>query len=121
MGTKNIYERFVWFDNQVRGRKYPNATSLAGAFEISAKTAQRDIDFMRDRLLCPLDYDPGQKGYCYDDERFSLQDISGGTIGHEIPVSEAWLFRNEEAFESVKRGIKDVCKGKISKLNLKSL
>jgi hypothetical protein len=23
MGTKNIYERFVWFDNQVRARKYP--------------------------------------------------------------------------------------------------
>jgi len=49
MGIKNIYERFVWFDNQVRAQKYPNATSLAEQFEISAKTAQRDIDFMRDR------------------------------------------------------------------------
>jgi hydrogenase maturation factor len=47
MGAKNIYERFVWFDNQVRARKYPNATSLAEQFEISAKTAQRDIDFDR--------------------------------------------------------------------------
>ena len=104
MGTKNIYERFVWFDNQVRGQKYPNATSLADQFEISTKTAQRDIDFMRDRLLCPLDYDSSQKGYYYDDETFSLpmvylsseelsalliarkmlQDISGGSIGHEI-------------------------------------
>ena len=104
MGIKNIYERFVWFDNQVRVRKYPNATTLSEQFEISAKTAQRDIDFMRDRLLCPLDYDPSQKGYCYDDETFSLpmvylsseelsalliarkmlQDISGGSIGDEI-------------------------------------
>ncbi len=104
MGTKNIYERFVWFDNQVRARKYPNATSLAGAFEISTKTAQRDIEFMRDRLLCPLCYDASQKGYCYDDDTFSLpmvylssgelsalliakkmlQDISGGYIGDEI-------------------------------------
>jgi len=104
MGTKNIYERFVWFDNQVRARKYPNATSLSEQFEISAKTAQRDIDFMRDRLLCPLDYDSSRKGYCYDDETFSLpmvylsseelsallivrkmlQDISSGSIGHEI-------------------------------------
>ncbi|MGO8991143.1 MAG: helix-turn-helix transcriptional regulator [bacterium] len=104
MGVKNIYERFVWFDNQVKARKYPNATSLAGAFEISTKTAQRDIDFMRDRLLCPLDYDSSQKGYCYDDDTFSLpmvylsseelsalliarkmlQDISGGSIGGEI-------------------------------------
>jgi len=104
MGAKNIYERFVWFDNQVRVRKYPNATSLSEQFEISAKTAQRDIDFMRDRLLCPLDYNSSQKGYYYDDETFSLpmvylsseelsalliarkmlQDISGGSIGDEI-------------------------------------
>jgi hypothetical protein len=63
MGIKNIYERFVWFDNQVRARKYPNATTLSKQFEISAKTAQRDIDFMRDRLFCPLDYDPRVKKF----------------------------------------------------------
>lgn len=39
----------------------------------------------------------------------------------EIPASEAWLFRNEEAFESVKKGLKDASEGKISKLNLKDL
>jgi hypothetical protein len=39
----------------------------------------------------------------------------------EIPASEAWLFENEEAFESVKKGIKDAAEGKISKLNLKDL
>jgi len=61
MGVKNIYERFVWFDNQVRAKKDPNTTTLAEQFEISTKTAQRDIDFMRDRLNCPLQYDPGEK------------------------------------------------------------
>ena len=141
MGTKNIYERFVWFDNQVRVKKYPNATTLSEQFEISAKTAQRDIDFMRDRLLCPLYYDSGRKGYYYDDDTFSLpmvylssgelsslliarkmlQDISGGSIGGELPPSEAWLFQNEEAFGSVEKGLKDASKGKISKLNLKNL
>jgi hypothetical protein len=50
-----------------------------------------------------------------------LQDISGGSIGHGIPASEAWLFQNEEAFESVKKGIKDASERKISKLNLKDL
>ncbi len=39
----------------------------------------------------------------------------------EIPASEAWLFRNEEALESVKKGLKDASEGKISKLNLKDL
>jgi len=104
MGVRNIYERFIWFDHRARTHKYPNATTLAGQFEISTKTAQRDIDFMRDRLLCPLEYDVGQRGYAYEDDTFQLpmvylssgelsalliakkmlQDISGGQIGGEI-------------------------------------
>ncbi|HSB06380.1 MAG TPA: WYL domain-containing protein [Thermodesulfobacteriota bacterium] len=104
MGIKNIYERFIWFDSQVRGKKYPNTTSLANQFEISTKTAQRDIDFMRDRLYCPLEYDVSQKGYYYEDDTFTLpmvylsaeelssllmarkilQDVSGGYLGDEI-------------------------------------
>jgi predicted DNA-binding transcriptional regulator YafY len=107
MGSKNIYERFVWFDNKVRTGKYPNATSLSGQFEISVKTAQRDIEFMRDRLNCPLSYDKSQKGYLYDDDTFSLpmvylsseelsslliarkflKDISGGYVGKEISTA----------------------------------
>ena len=39
----------------------------------------------------------------------------------EIPASEAWLFRNEEAMQTVKAGLKDAWEGKISKLNLKDL
>ncbi len=39
----------------------------------------------------------------------------------EIPASEAWLFQNEEAFESVKKGLKDASEGKISKLNPEDL
>jgi len=50
MGVKNIYERFVWFDNQVRAKKYPNTTTLAEQFEISTKTAQRDIDLKEDAI-----------------------------------------------------------------------
>ena len=39
----------------------------------------------------------------------------------EIPASEAWLFQNKEAFESVRKGVEDASEGKISKLNLKDL
>ena len=72
MGNKNIYERFIWFDDKVRSKKYPNATKLSEIFEVSVKTAQRDIEFMRDRLNCPLVYDKNLKGYYYEDETFSL-------------------------------------------------
>jgi len=69
---KNIYERFVWFDDKVRAKTFPNATKLSRQFEVSGKTAQRDIEFMRDRLNCPLVYDETRKGYYYEDETFSL-------------------------------------------------
>ncbi|MEI9475186.1 MAG: WYL domain-containing protein [Deltaproteobacteria bacterium] len=104
MGAKNIYERFIWFDDRVRAKKYPNATSLAEKFEISSKTAQRDIEFMKCRLQCPMEYNAGRKGYYYENDTFSLpmiylsseelsslmiarkmlQDISNGYIGKEI-------------------------------------
>src|SRR4030066_1404310 len=72
MGAKNVYERFIWFDHRAKLKKYPNATYLSGQFEISVKTAQRDIEFMRDRLNCPLVYDKSRKGYYYTDGSFNL-------------------------------------------------
>ena len=72
MGQRSIYERYAWFDSRVRGGKYPNASKLAARFEISVKTAQRDIEFMRDRLQCPLSYSTSEKGYYYEDGDFSL-------------------------------------------------
>ena len=104
MGSKNIYERFIWFEDRVKQKKYPNTTSLSKQFEISTKTAQRDIEFMRDRLNCPLAYDKTQKGYFYENDTFSLpmiylsseeisslliarkvlQDIAKSSIGDEI-------------------------------------
>lgn len=72
MSNKNIYERFLWFDHKVRSKRFPNTSALSKKFEISPKTAQRDIEFMRDRLSCPLLYDQCVKGYYYKDETFSL-------------------------------------------------
>ncbi len=38
-----------------------------------------------------------------------------------IPASEAWLFNNPEALASVRRGLADVAKGKVSKIDMASL
>jgi hypothetical protein len=38
-----------------------------------------------------------------------------------IPASEAWLFNNPKALASVRRGLSDAAKGKVSKVDLKSL
>jgi len=72
MGDQLYLERFVWFDNEVRRERFPNATKLGEHFEIAAKTAQRSIDHFRDRLLAPLEYDHSHKGYFYTDPTFQL-------------------------------------------------
>ena len=65
-------ERFVWFDNEVRSERHPNASKLATRFELTVKTAQRSIDYFRDRLRAPLEYQISRKGYYYSDPAFQL-------------------------------------------------
>lgn len=72
MGEQLFLERFVWFDNETRLGRYPNAFKLAARFEISTKTAQRSIDYFRDRLKAPLEYLLTRKGYHYTDSSYQL-------------------------------------------------
>jgi hypothetical protein len=38
-----------------------------------------------------------------------------------IPASEIWLYNNPEALESVRRGLSNAAKGKVSKVDLNTL
>jgi proteasome accessory factor B len=44
-------------------REYPNARTLAEQFEVSVRTAQRDIEYLRDQLGWEIEYDPDRRGY----------------------------------------------------------
>lgn len=72
MGEQLFLERFVWFDNEARRERYPNASKLAEHFELATKSAQRAIDYFRDRLQAPFEYDSSRKGYYYTDPTFQL-------------------------------------------------
>jgi len=72
MGNFIALERMVWFDRQIKSGQYPNAATLAKNFEISTRTARRCINFMRDRLCAPIEYNPSAKGYYYTDDAFEL-------------------------------------------------
>ncbi len=72
MAHHPILERYLWFDDQIRRDRRPNAAHLAERFELCRKTAQRDIAFLRDRLDAPLEYDRTRRGYRYGDGTFRL-------------------------------------------------
>lgn len=75
MGDHQAFERYYWFDNQIRVGTFPNASTLAEKYECCDKTAQRAIDYMRDRLHAPLKYDSVQHGYHYTDNSFELPSL----------------------------------------------
>jgi len=45
--------------------RYPNCRKIAEEFEVSAKTVQRDVNFMRDQMGLPIEYDNGRFGFHY--------------------------------------------------------
>ncbi|GBD98108.1 hypothetical protein BMS3Abin07_00116 [bacterium BMS3Abin07] len=75
MSDRLKYERFLWFHERVKAGRYPNAGHLAHKYEISPRTAQRDIGFMRDRLNAPLEYDHGKRGYFCSDNSYELPSL----------------------------------------------
>jgi predicted DNA-binding transcriptional regulator YafY len=65
-------ERILWFDEQIRAGRNPRSADLAARFHISIRTAQRDIEALRNRLEAPLKIVTREKRYTYGDEPFDL-------------------------------------------------
>lgn len=62
-GSKIQMERVYAILEAVKGGGYPNCRKLGEILECSAKTVQRDVTFMQDRLNVPMAYNAGQHGY----------------------------------------------------------
>src|SRR5882762_5302644 len=61
-------ERMLRIHQAIQSVRYPNASALARELEVSTKSIYRDLDFMRDRLELPLEYDASRHGYFYTEE-----------------------------------------------------
>jgi proteasome accessory factor B len=55
---------------------YPNCFSLGQELEVSPKTIQRDVDFMRDRMRLPLEYSALHRGFHYTREVKSFPSLA---------------------------------------------
>ena len=73
--NKPQHARLLLIDEKIRSGAYPNAASLAKEYEISPRTITRDIEYMRDSLLAPIEYDTAHKGYYYTEPNFFLPAI----------------------------------------------
>jgi predicted DNA-binding transcriptional regulator YafY len=68
-------ERMMRMHARLQSGRYPNCRKLAQELEVSSKTVQRDIDFMRYRLGLPIEYDQLHFGFYYTEPVSSFPNI----------------------------------------------
>lgn len=71
-GGRRTVERIIWWDGEMQACRYPSLAKCVERFEVSERTARRDITFLRDALNAPVEYDLRRRGYCYRGAGFSL-------------------------------------------------
>jgi proteasome accessory factor B len=71
-----------YIHEQLENDQLPNCSSVAKVFEVTSKTIQRDIEFMRDRLDYPIEWDAARGGYIYTGpvEHMPLATITEGEL-----------------------------------------
>lgn len=80
---------------------FPNAGKLAREIEVSTKTIHRDLEFMRDRLNLPLEFNASRQGYFYQGEvgNFPTMQITEGELFALIVAEKALQQYRGTSFE----------------------
>jgi proteasome accessory factor B len=117
---RGSFRRLLELDARIRGGRYPNCTTFAREWEVSAKTVQRDVEFLRDQLRAPIEYDPDRRGYFYTETSWRMPrlELTEGEL-FELAVAErmAAQYRGSplaDALESVFTKIRASLGGAVS-------
>src|SRR5678816_2097993 len=109
--------RMMQLHAQLQARKFPNCRKLAHELEVSAKTIQRDIEFMRYQLGLPIEYDQLHFGFVYTEPVTSFPSIEvseGEVIALFVAQKALAQYRGtsyekllHSAFQKIAEGLKD--------------
>lgn len=94
--------RMMKIHDLLAAEKFPNCSTLAEEFEVSTKTVQRDIDFMRDQMVLPIDYDQIRHGFHYTEpvEQFPMVKVTHGEMVALLVAQKALVQYKGTAFEA---------------------
>lgn len=94
-------ERMLRIHQALQAGGFPNAVRLAREIEVSTKTIHRDLEFMRDRLNLPVEYDYTHKGFHYTSEvsAFPTMQITEGEIFALVVAEKALQQYRGTSFE----------------------
>ena len=94
-------ERMLRIHQAIQSGRFPNASRLAAELEVSSKSIHRDLEFMRDRLQLPLEFDRQKLGYRYTEEvkSFPTVQITQGELFALIVAEKALQQYRGTSFE----------------------
>jgi proteasome accessory factor B len=94
-------ERMLRIHQAIQSGGFPNASTLAREIEVATKTIHRDIEFMRDRLNLPIEFNPAKNGYHYIGEvsAFPTMQITEGEIFALVVAEKALQQYRGTSFE----------------------
>jgi len=113
-------ERMLQIHQQLKSGKFPNCRKLSESMEVSSKTIQRDIEFMRDRLGMPIEYDQLQFGYFYTEPvtAFPSIEVSEGEIVAVFVAQKALSQYQGTSFgKQLQRAFQKITEGLQEKVN----
>ncbi len=99
---------------ELKNNRFPNCRKLAESLEVSAKTIQRDIEFMRNRLGLPIEYDQLQFGFYYTEPvtSFPSIEVSAGEVVALFVAQKALAQYHGTSFEKpLKRAFEKIADG----------
>lgn len=97
--------RLLFIDEQIKSNRFPSCATIAKEIECSAKTIQRDIDYMRDVYMAPIEYDQVRRGLYYSNKTWYLPSImmSEGELFAMLVGSQAMtMFKGTPVAEELK-------------------
>jgi proteasome accessory factor B len=106
--------RIMQIHELLREGKFPNCQALSGEFEVSYKTVQRDIDFMRDQLQLPIEYDSIHHGFIYTKEVNNLPTVAlkeGEVVALLVAQKAAEQYRGTPFEKSLKSAFSRLVEG----------
>jgi proteasome accessory factor B len=59
------HERILALVRLIQARRFPNATDFEKELEVNRRTILRDLDYLRDRMRLPIEYDAKKRGYYF--------------------------------------------------------
>ena len=108
---KTALARIYFIDREIASGKFPNTTTLAKANETGTATISRDLDFMRDRLRAPIEYDFTHKGFYYTEGTFRLPASFGSAediMAMGMAKTLLSLYKNTPIYDAAKNLMESV-------------